>query len=344
MQVNKPTALVISPDGRDVFVTGYCCAHAFAALRRSLRTGALGRAVCCDSDPRAVTIGYDVAVSPDGRNVYVASAEGTGHGLAVLDRDPTTGQLTQPDGTSGCIQRIGAGGCDRAPTTSFAPSRVVVSGDGASVYVVSNGSMFAFARNPSTGALSAGPCFEHAPNPPCRQLPVLISVTDMGVSSDQRNLYVLGRYGGGDSTRDAIVGFTRGGADSSLDAVPGPGGCVIPIGGTDNCQRSQGLARADFDTPQWGSPRQLVGTADGRALFLTQTDRHGRASIITFARDPTPGTLSQDGGSVWIRSLPGDGALGTTAFPSADGRFLYVGEEGDIANSADALFLYRASD
>src|SRR5205823_12079847 len=38
MPVNKPTALAISPDGRDVFVTGYCCADSFAAFRRDPRT------------------------------------------------------------------------------------------------------------------------------------------------------------------------------------------------------------------------------------------------------------------------------------------------------------------
>jgi DNA-binding beta-propeller fold protein YncE len=113
MHVNKPTSAAISPDGRELFLTGYCCARSFAAFRRDPRTGALVKAVCCDAEPRAVVRGYDLAVSPDGRNVYVASATDTGHGLAILDRDPATDALIQPAGEAGCIQRIGANRCAR---------------------------------------------------------------------------------------------------------------------------------------------------------------------------------------------------------------------------------------
>ena len=42
-----------------------------------------------------------VAVSPDGKNVYVASYGSAA--VARLDRDPSTGTITQTTGTSGCV-------------------------------------------------------------------------------------------------------------------------------------------------------------------------------------------------------------------------------------------------
>ena len=52
-----------------------------------------------------------VAVSPDGKNVYVASQST----VARIDRDTTTGALSQPAGAAGCISETGVGGVHRRP-------------------------------------------------------------------------------------------------------------------------------------------------------------------------------------------------------------------------------------
>jgi len=49
-----------------------------------------------------------VAVSNDGKSVYVASADGF---VARLNRNTTTGAITQPAGTAGCISDTGSGQC-----------------------------------------------------------------------------------------------------------------------------------------------------------------------------------------------------------------------------------------
>ncbi len=87
-----------------------------------------------------------MAVSPDGKSVYVASQgyapQGyppSGHGVARLTRNPTTGAITQPAGTAGCVSEDGSGPCADGHALNR-PYSVAVSPDGKSVYVASIGS------------------------------------------------------------------------------------------------------------------------------------------------------------------------------------------------------------
>src|SRR5437763_3698443 len=126
--LNKPHALAMTSDGRELVYLNPPGRHPVNAYTRSPKTGALSPAGCCGT-VRGVGCPSDVATSPDGRNVYITSITCTGHGLAILVRDPATGRLTKPAGKAGCIQRIGADGCARAPTSSFSPEGVAVTAD-----------------------------------------------------------------------------------------------------------------------------------------------------------------------------------------------------------------------
>jgi DNA-binding beta-propeller fold protein YncE len=100
-----------------------------------------------------------VTISPDGKNAYVASwaTDGTPYdygAVAIFDRDPATGKLTQKSGKSGCISRDGTGGaCAKGVALGGAHS-VTVSPDGKSVYVSSYSGVAIFARDPATGKLT----------------------------------------------------------------------------------------------------------------------------------------------------------------------------------------------
>jgi len=83
-----------------------------------------------------------VAVSADGKSVYVASSDShTGssdstNAVVRFNRNTTTGAITQPAGTAGCVSETGAGPCADGHGLKRVRS-VGVSGDGKSVYAAS---------------------------------------------------------------------------------------------------------------------------------------------------------------------------------------------------------------
>jgi len=86
--------------------------------------------VLCAPGPAPFLGSEAIGISPDGRNVYVASSTST----------PSTGQLVQQTGTSACVLYVLAVGCSLGQGLS-APEGLAVSPDGASVYAT------AFASN-----------------------------------------------------------------------------------------------------------------------------------------------------------------------------------------------------
>jgi DNA-binding beta-propeller fold protein YncE len=144
-----PVAMALSPDGAHAYVASGRDG-ALAVLRRDARTGRLSfiedqvngvggvDGLGTPAGPRAVD------VSPDGRHVYVAAAEGA---VAVFGRDASTGTLAfveaKRDGIDGVAGLNGAWS-------------VAVSPDGRHLYTASfaDQAVAVFARNATTGALT----------------------------------------------------------------------------------------------------------------------------------------------------------------------------------------------
>ena len=61
------------------------------------------------ADGHALDDPISVAVSPDGKSVYVASFPYSSNAVVRLNRNTTTGAITQPAGAAGCVSEDGSG-------------------------------------------------------------------------------------------------------------------------------------------------------------------------------------------------------------------------------------------
>lgn len=290
----------MTPDGRELVYVNRAGSYPLNAYSRSPTTGALSRVDCCGAVRGLACGGTSVATSPDGRNVYTTNHTCTGYGLSVLVRDPSTGKLTQPKGEAGCIQRIGTGGCARAPVTSFGPSEVAVTPDGAEVYVTAGG-LFVFARNRATGTLKSRACYLASARPPCDALsklsPDLDGFGDFTIAPDGRNVYLI-------SEARILVLARR--PSGELSQLPSPKGCVTAAGDAGRCTAAPGLG--------YGS---LTISPNGRTLYASSEN-----GLVVLSRNPVDGSLSQLAGRYGRVRLQTYNAEPSALSP--DGRFLYT--------------------
>ena len=180
-----PVALVVSPDGTNVYVSLSTTLHSFA---RSARTGAL--TPLPGSAGVRVGVGGALAISPDGRTVYVED------GAAIVTLVRRAG---------GRLDRAGAIALPRPGAPSYGWPAIAVSPDGRSVYVA-DGGVEVFARDTRTGALSFLQCLAHTTARGCDRARSLTGASGVAVSPDGRNVYVVG---------DTITAYRRASATSA---------------------------------------------------------------------------------------------------------------------------------
>lgn len=132
-----------------------------------------------------------VALSPDDKDVYVASDEG----LSIFERNAGNGELTQKRGAQGCIVSKAGGSCTRGRSLRY-PWSLVVSRDGLSAYVVSaeSNALAIFRRDPVTGVLQqlpgrAGCVSDSGSSGRCAEGRALTNPHAVTVSADGRSVY-----------------------------------------------------------------------------------------------------------------------------------------------------------
>jgi 6-phosphogluconolactonase (cycloisomerase 2 family) len=136
-----------------------------------------------------------LALSPDGRHLYAASADVFGGGVAVFARDPSTGGLdflqSFVTGSLAHLQR---------------PSAVSVSGDGGNVYVSARDSsaLHVFTRNADPDSANFGR-LSHAGvhRQGVAQVDGLSGAFGLALSADDRHLYLVGE------SSNSVVWFER---------------------------------------------------------------------------------------------------------------------------------------
>lgn len=216
-----------------------------------------------------------IAVSADGKNVYVASSRS--NAVAVFRRNPKTGALGQPSGAAGCVAAKGAFECGKAIGLN-GPNSVAISPNGRNVYVTSRGSnsVTAFQRNRSTGALrqlpGAAGCVSGVPLPGCASGTALLGPDVVVVSPDGKNVYAGSFFG------NAVVAFGRDPSTGAIAQLSGSAGCIAEA--TSGC--ATGLAL--------GAPEGLAISGDGKSVYVATALS---SAAVVLRRDPSTGTLTQ---------------------------------------------------
>jgi DNA-binding beta-propeller fold protein YncE len=321
-------AVTVSPDGRNVYVAAHT-SGTVVVFDRDVATGALTRKVGiagCVSDSGnggecangvAMVHPLDVAVSPDGRNVYVAAA--LSDAVAIFDRDLETGAITQKPGLAACVSRTGTGGACAVGRMLFQTYALAVSPEGSNVYVTAQGGdgIAVFDRDRANGALTqkAGieGCIAERPGGICGEGRAVAGTQSVVVSSDGRNVYTTSH------AADAIAIFDRDPSTGALAQKAGTAGCISDLGAAWGCAQGHSM---DYPLSPAISP-------DGRVLYLAAILS---SAVLVLDRDPATGELSQRPGAQGCISETGaDSCVDGTAVEyaqslvvSPDGRSVYL--------------------
>ena len=329
--LRSPWSAVVSPDGRNVYATasGTSAVDRFARSVRNLLTfGAISQSPGTDGCVSEDGVGtctsaqgmlgaQSLAMSPDGKNVYVASFDAGG--VVRLDRNPTTGVLTQPAGTAGCIRDIGISPCADGHALGQAFG-IAMSPDGKSLYVTSAASdaVARINRNPTTGAISqpagTGGCISETGAGGCAVGHGLDNVYGVGVSPDAENVYVTAQG------TNSVARLHRNTTNGAITQPAGTAGCL-----------SQTAADGCADAHALKGPTEVDMSPNGRNLYVAS---YFSDAVARIDRSPGTGAITQPPGTRGCVSETGAGAC-------ADGHGL-VGPAG-IAVSPDAKSVYAGS-
>jgi DNA-binding beta-propeller fold protein YncE len=232
-----------------------------------------------------------VAISPDAKNLYVASSRSSA--IAVFKRNARRGTLTQRSGAAGCIAAAGRGGCATAVGLD-GPNSVAVSPDGKNVYAtsVASDTVTVFARDPSTGALSQATdgsgCVAEVATAGCTTGRALDGADVVTVSPDGNNVYVGAFFG------NAVAVFARDPSTGALTQPADDSGCLVNAP-TAGCTTALALA----------SPEGMAISGDGNNVYVATAVSN---AVVVLNRDPSTGALTQatdDSGCIVNAALAG---------------------------------------
>jgi DNA-binding beta-propeller fold protein YncE len=290
--------LSISPDGANVYAASFT-SKAVLTFDRNPSTGALtqkaGTAGCIQEtgaspcgDGVALQGPASTAISPDGTSIYVASGS-TSNAVAVFDRNPSTGVLTQKAGTAGCISETGAGPCTDGVALD-SPQSVVAFPEGTGVYVISSVSDAAaiFDRDTTTGALTQRPgvagCISNDGTAgACADGTGMDGATGVAISPGGSNVYVAAQISDAVAVLDRDVApettIDSGPSGVTNDNTPTFGFSSNEAGSTFECSLDAGAFSACSGA---GATHTTAVLADGAHTFQV------RAVDPTANPDPTP--------------------------------------------------------
>jgi DNA-binding beta-propeller fold protein YncE len=299
--------VTVSPDGKNVYAAvQFSGQGAVVTFDRDTSTGVLtqssGTAGCIASDGdlglcvtgRGIAAARSITVSGDGKNVYVASASSSLGGVAIFDRNTSTGALTQKAGTAGCVSETGAGPCTDG-TALANPVAIDLSPDGESAYVSNQGSdsVAIFDRNTTTGVLTqkagtAGCISETGTAGACVDGIALDNGSDVTVAPDGATVYTTS-LGSASIATEGIAIFDRNTTTGALTQKAGALGCID--------DDSSGCAVA----PEMRTPQEVTVSPDELNAYVADQQTPG---VLIFDRTAPPQTTIDSGPTVTNDSTP----------------------------------------
>ena len=306
--MNWTTDLALSPDGKNAYVTS---TDSWISTLERVGDGRLQPAGCLRTEPSASSVcttvnapgalisPSGVTVSPDGKSVYVTSSDNV---LSVYDRSS--------DGTiafRSCLSPTNAT-CSSAPYALSNPRSVVVSPDGADVYVSApwRPALVHFKRS-SGGDLTFADCIGNEAT--CTPTPGLFEIRAMVFAPDGKNLYAA-------SGERAVLQLSRN-ATGALSLAK----C---LGNLTACEPNTSV----------GTPQALAISADGRSVYLADRD-NAALRVLTRASDGSLAVSScltgtSLAGCAFAANLSG-GTTGVAVAPS--GTAVYTASDYDVVSS-----------
>ncbi|MHC4718098.1 MAG: beta-propeller fold lactonase family protein, partial [Planctomycetota bacterium] len=330
-------ATATSPDGRHVYVVA-SADDSVTVFSRDPGTGDLSMVqILRDGRNGANGLAYArvVAVSPDGRHVYVS---GLGNELGVFARDGDTGELT-------FVERIGviAGGANNMPDIFS----LHVSSDGNHCYALNGwGSILIFDRDLTTGRLTYSTACRAAPQE---------EADSLTFSPDGKDVYagIEWRSSIARLTRDpgtgllTFVELVSGGDEapvSGLEVAVSPDGRHVYAAGADGnlltifdrdsvTGELTVLGPVAADTGPVEEVSRITVSPDGKNVYVID-ERNG--ALAVFGRDPQTGLLwpaqSIRNNRAGVTGLGGLSSVNV----SPDGEFVYT-----TAWASNALAVFR---
>ncbi|MBJ7328930.1 MAG: beta-propeller fold lactonase family protein [Solirubrobacteraceae bacterium] len=226
-----PDVVTVSPDGKNVYV-GSFIGNAVVVFARNAATGALTQptdttgclAAAVSGCATGIALGAPegMAVSADGASVYIATA--ASNAVLTLQRNASTGALTQTTDGTGCLANTPITGCGTGIQVGGA-NALIVSPDNGDVYVTSltSNSVTSFTRATSTGLLTqqagTSACAVPVLAIGCSLARSLISPEGVAISPDGASVYAAAYNSG---TLDT---FDRSSA-GALKQKPRQPGCI----------------------------------------------------------------------------------------------------------------------
>jgi DNA-binding beta-propeller fold protein YncE len=262
-----------------------------------------------------------VALSPDGKNVYVGSF--FGNSVASFSRAEKGGALTQLAGTAGCIAEATAG-CATGIALG-AVEGLAVSRDGTNVYAASalSNAVVNLVRNTETGALTQASdgsgCIVDAPLSGCSAGVQIEGANAVATSPGNEVVYVTSLLS------NSVTTFAPSTTSAGLRQKEGPAGCMVWLRAV-GCSFGRAMQ----------APEGLAVSPDGLNVYVASFKT---GAIDVLLRNRESGNIAQKpnaagclapqsvAGCTPARALKGVSSIAL----SPDGRFVYSTSFGSNA-------------